>query len=82
MRLRVAVDGASQSVSNTGSHSTKTRISLPAFSLQNLLNCEGPRKQYAQVGESSVTTRTSSLASLNALRRSPKFEASSRVSGC
>jgi hypothetical protein len=57
--------GLVQSVSDIGSQTTRTRTAAPwlCFSIPSM--AEDPRKQYAQVGDSSSTKRTRSAASLN-----------------
>src|SRR5689334_5694055 len=81
-RLRVAAEGARQSVANTGSHTMKARMFLPDSCFKTCSTAEAPRRQYVQVGERRVITRTEPFASLNALRNSLKFAVSSRASGC
>src|SRR5260370_1728853 len=64
MRLSAAVDGAPQSVSSTGSHTTKARTGLPGNSLNTSSIAEAPCKQTVQVGDNSISNRTLPLASL------------------
>ena len=64
--LSAAVDGAPQSVGSTGSHTTKTCTRAPGNSFNTSSVAEAPCKQTVQVGDRSTSTRTSSLASLNA----------------
>src|SRR5260370_4523350 len=66
MRLSAAVDGAPQSVGSTGSHTTKARTFLPEKFFNTPSIAEAPCKQTVQVGDSSTSNRTSSLASLKA----------------
>lgn len=66
MRFNVAVDGRVQSVINTGSQTTKTRIGLPMNRCKMLSVAEDPCKQTGQVGDKSNSTRVSSLAALKA----------------
>jgi hypothetical protein len=74
MRLNVAVDGGVQSVTNTGSQTTNTRIGLPANRCKMLSDAEDPCKQIGQVGDKSNSMRVSSLAALNAFLISETFD--------
>jgi hypothetical protein len=81
MRFKVAVEGAIQSVGRTGSQTTNTRMSRMACCFNATSIAEAPCKQYVQVGESKVTTRTESFAALKALRSSSKLTAVKRERG-
>src|SRR5258708_4651251 len=67
MRLSDAVEGAPQSVASTGSHTTKVRTGFPGYCCNTSSIAEAPCKQTVQVGDKNTSSRTSVLASLNAL---------------
>ena len=66
MRARAAVEGGPKSVTNTGSQTAKTRMSLLPISRTSCPVAEAPRKQTAQVGESITITRIEDADALNA----------------
>jgi hypothetical protein len=80
-RFSVAVEGALQSVTRTGSQITNTRMGLLPNSFIKLSAADAPRRQYPQVGERSRRIRTLSLAVLNAFSKVVKFCASSSARG-
>src|SRR5260370_33835958 len=67
IRASAAVEGAARSVTNTGSQTIKTRMSLPVFSRSNCPVAEAPCKQTAQVGESMTRIRVELAEALNAV---------------
>src|SRR5215471_4572937 len=80
--LSDAVDGAAQSVGNTGSQTTKTRTNIPGNSFNTSWIAEAPCKQTAQVGDTSTSSRTSLLASLKAPSMVERFCGVRDTSAC
>src|ERR1700682_3275618 len=73
--------GRDQSVGSIGSHTTRTRSRADGFCFNIFSIAEDPRKQQAQVGESSNTKRLPSAASLNSRLNWSRLLAVSDVSG-
>src|SRR6516165_1992731 len=71
IRPNAVVEGAAQSVSNTGSQTTKARTGLPANSSKVCSVAEAPCRHIGQVGDKRTTTRTSSWAAFHS--RAPSW---------
>jgi hypothetical protein len=62
----VAVDGGAQSVTSTGSHTTKTHMRRPENCFSMLSAAEAPCRQIGHVGESRSSSLTSFFEALKA----------------
>ena len=72
--------GLDQSVGSMGSQTTNTRTGdWTCFNISSM--AEAPRRQYAQVGDSSSTKRVRSAASLNCCLNWSRLLGASEVSG-
>ncbi len=73
--------GCIQSVGSIGSHTTRTRTDIEGLCSKMSSIAEDPRKQYAQVGDRSRTSRVRSAESLNTRRKVSRLSGVRDVSG-